>query len=339
MREVNAKKSKSFFSKPEGKVGTVFGIGLLALLGYGVAVALPTLLAMTWGIVQIAIAVSVLAAIVYVALDPKMRNLIWYMYKSVMRFITGMFIKIDPIGVIESYVDDLKNNLKKMGKQIGNLRGQMRKLKSEMEKNQKMMENNMQLASKAKEKGKENIMVLKARKAGRLKESNLKLSDLYKKMEVMYRVLCKMYENSEILLEDIQDEVSVRKRELEAIKASHSAMSSARSIISGDKDRKMMFEEAMEVVADDIGSKVGEMERFMEVSESFMDSIDLQNGVYEEQGLDLLEKWEKEGASLILGEEKSELIKEDGATIDLDAPVGGKKSEGQKGQYTDLFDF
>ena len=34
------------------------------------------------------------------------------------------------------------------------------------------------------------------------------------------------------------------------------------------------------------------MERFMEMSTSFMDSVDLQNGVFEEEGLKMLEKFE-----------------------------------------------
>ncbi len=49
-----------------------------------------------------------------------------------------------------------------------------------------------------------------------------------------------------------------------------------------------MFEMALEVVADDVSAKVGEMERFMEMSESFMGSIDLQNGIFEEEGLKIL---------------------------------------------------
>jgi hypothetical protein len=33
------------------------------------------------------------------------------------------------------------------------------------------------------------MMILKSRKAGRLRESNIKYEDLYRKMEVLYRVL------------------------------------------------------------------------------------------------------------------------------------------------------
>ena len=204
-------KPKPFIKRPEGKVGTVFGVALLAAGGYGLFLALPAIIALLQNAVTAALLLGVLAVIVYVALDPKFRNLIWYMYKSIMRFITGLFVEIDPIGIIESYVDDLKGNLKKMGKQISNLRGQMRKLKTNIEENRNMMEKNLKLAKRAEEKGMDSTKVLKVRKAGRLHDSNLKLTDLYKKMEVMYRVLTKMYENSEILLEDIQDEVDVKK--------------------------------------------------------------------------------------------------------------------------------
>ena len=66
-------------------------------------------------------------------------------------------------------------------------------------------------------------MILKSRKAGRLKESNMRLEDLYKKMEVLYRVLVRMYENSEIMMEDIKDQVEVKEQERKAIRASHGA--------------------------------------------------------------------------------------------------------------------
>ncbi len=341
MQEIN-KQSKSFWSRPEGKTGGIFGIAILGAAAYLLYPIIAALVTMTFTIIQLVIALSVLALMVYMILDPKFRNLVWYMYKSVMRWITGVFIQIDPIGVIESYVDDLKSNLKKMGKQISNLRGQMRKIKAEVQKNQEMMQRNLDLASRAKDKGKDNIMVLKSRKAGRLRDSNMKLQDLYKKMEVMYRVLCKMYENSEILLEDIQDEVSVKKREREAIRASHSAMRSAMNIIAGDKDRRMMFDQAMEVIADDVGKKVGEMEHFMEISDNFMESIDLQNGVFEEKGLEMLEKWENEGTSWLLGEDKDTIIREvekENVEIDLDAPIKNERKDKGKSQYSDLFDF
>jgi len=253
-----------------------------------------------------------------------------------MRWLTGLFIQIDPIGILKSYIDDLKDNLKKMNKQIAVLKGQMKRLQQIMYDNKKSINNNLKLASAAKEKDKKGIMILKSRKAGRLKESNMKLDELYKKMEILYRVLVKMYENSEILLEDIEDQVMVKEQERKAVRAGHSAMKSAMNIIAGNNDKKEMFDRALEAIADDVSMKIGEMERFMEMSTNFMDSIDLQNGIFEEEGLELLEKWENEGVSLILGNQK-DLLVHDQHSVDLDAPIA--KSKPHNNQYSDLFNF
>ncbi len=334
-------KTKTFWSKPEGKTGLLFLIGLIVGGGILVTKALPWLIAATSNIISLSIMLLVLGALIYMVLDPKTRALVGYMYKSVMRWITGLFIQIDPIGILKSYVDDLRTNLKKMNKQISMLRGQMHQLKEQIINNQKQIKSNLELASQAKNSDKRAMVVLKTRKAGRLKESNLKLEDLYKKMEILYRVLGKMYENSEIMLEDIQDQVMVKEQERKAIHASNSAMKSAMNIITGNKDKRQMFDQALEAIADDVSSKVGEMERFMEMSEGFMNSIDLQNGVFEEEGLKMLEKWEKEGASLILGDEKETLLlqaEDDSNVLDLDAPISAPQKVGRTNQYDNLFD-
>jgi predicted nucleic acid-binding Zn-ribbon protein len=326
--EMQEMKPKSFWERPEGKTGTLLGAGLL--LGGGVLLykALPYLITLASNTLYLAGLLIVLAAVIYMILDPKMRNLIFYIYKSIMRWITGLFVQLDPIGILKTYIDELKNNLGKMNQQISTLKGQMYNLKTIIETNKKQIQNDLNLASKAKETDKQAMMVLKARKAGRLQESNIKLEDLYKKMEILYRVLGKMYENSEIMLEDIKDQVVVKEQERKAIRASHSAMRSAMNILNGNKDQRQMFDMAMESIADDVSQKVGEMERFMEMSSNFMDSIDLQNGVFEEEGLKMLEKWEEEGVSLLLGNDKKALIA--GKDVSSTKPSGN--------QYDKLFE-
>ncbi|WP_299260084.1 hypothetical protein [uncultured Aquimarina sp.] len=332
----NSLKPKTFWKRPEGKTGMLF-MGLLGAGGlYGLYKVLPFLITIVENTLYLGVLLAVLGALIYIVLDPKMRNLIFYMYKSFMRWLTGIFIQIDPIGILKSYIDDLHNNLKKMNKQIASLKGQMKRLQTIIYDNKKNINNNLKLASAAKERDKKGIMILKSRKAGRLKESNLKLDELYKKMEILYRVLVKMYENSEILLEDIEDQVMVKEQERKAVRAGHSAMKSAMNIIAGNNDKKEMFDRALEAIADDVSMKIGEMERFMEMSNNFMDSIDLQNGIFEEEGLELLEKWENEGVSLILGNDK-DLLVHDRHSVDLDAPI--VKTKTQNNQYSDLFNF
>jgi predicted nucleic acid-binding Zn-ribbon protein len=245
-------------------------------------------------------------------------------------------VNIDPIGILKSYVDDLTENLRKMSSQIASLRGQMRKLSTLMQENGKEIDNNMKLAALAKERGNDKQMMLSSRKAARLKESNAKYSALHSKIEVMYKILTKMYQNSEILLEDTKDQVKLKEQERKAIRTSHSAMKSAMSVISGDPDQRAMFDMALESIADDVANKVGEMERFMEMSTSFMDSVDLQNGVFEEEGLKMLEKFEKESTLLLMGAPN-----ETTESLDLNQPIAkpeARKEDSSSASYDNLFE-
>lgn len=92
---------------------------------------------------------------------------------------------------------------------------------------------------------------------------------------------------------------------------------------------------AVEAIADDVANKVGEMERFMDMSSKFMDSVDLQNGVFEEEGLKMLEQWENQSQLLLMQGGKSD-------TLDLNnrpemlPRENDKKEDGDS--YKKLFD-
>ena len=332
----HTQKPKSFWKRPEGVTGLVFLLALLAGAGYLIVTNLPAIVAAMQNVLILALTILVLGAIVYMILDPRMRTLIGYMYKSMMRKITGLFVTIDPIGILENYVDDLEKNLRKMSSQIGNLRGQIRKLKTLISENNTDIEQNLMLAQKAKEKGIQNQLVLSSRKAARLKETNAKYEALLTKLEILYRVLTKMYQNSEILLEDTKDQVKHKKEERKAIRASHSAMKSAMNVISGDADKRALFDAALEEIADDVAMKVGEMEQFMEMSSNFMESVDLQQGIFEEQGLRMLEEYEQKSTLLLMGgSEKSK------GTLDLNQPQREKEMQQRPDDdtnYNELFD-
>lgn len=333
-QELGTTKPKSFWKRPEGVTGAVFMIGLaivLALFWSTISAFVISLLANT--ITAIALFV-VLALMVYVILDPKFRNLIWYMYKSMMRWITGIFVQIDPIKILESYIDYLYKNLKEMNAHIAKLKGQISKLQRLIDNNRKEMEDAMRMAEQAKKKGNMELVAINTRQYGRLKETNQRYTNLLNKMDILYKVLSKIHKNSSYLIKDTENEVRMRKQESQAIKAGHSAMKRAMNIIKGDPDKKMIFDMATEAVVEDIHNKIGEMERFIELSGSFIDSIDLQNGIYEQSGLELLEKMENEGMSFLLGDSPNDFSskKEEEKTVDSNKDIGNISS------YSNLFD-
>lgn len=304
-------KPKSFWKRPEGTLGAIVLLALVGGAGYLLFTNIAAITAFMGNVLGLAVIILAIGVLLYMVLDPKMRNLVSYVYKSFMRKVTSIFITIDPIGILKNYVEDLEDNLSKLSEQIGNLMGQSQKLTRMHKDNEGEIKKQMQMASKAKELGDEKNMLLSTRKAARLQEVNKNYAQLLKKMDILKRVLKKMYANSEVLLEDTKDQVKVKEVERKAIRTSHSAMKSAMNIIAGNSDKRVMFDAAVEHIADDVANKVGEMERMMELSNDFMNTIDLQNGAFEEQGLKMLEEFERKSSLLLLDsgrEESDELI-------------------------------
>jgi hypothetical protein len=330
--------SKGFWERPEGVTGMIFAAMMALAGGYFFVSNLEFLKNAMENTLYAGVMLMALAAIVYVILDPKARNLMWFGYKSFMRAITRIFVNIDPIGVLKGYIEHLEGSLGKMTKQMNQLRGQMHKLKELIITNQREIQSNLAQANQAKDAQKDAQMILKTRKAGRLTDSNMRLDELYKRMETLYRILTKMHETSYVMAEDLKDQIMVKETERNAIMASHSAMQSAMSILTGNPDKKAMFDMALEAIATDVSSKMGEMENFMQMSEKIMNGIDLQNGVFEEEGLKMLEDWEKKGTSLLLGETKDELVLKN-EVLDINQPIKTpERAQGSGNQYDSFFD-
>jgi len=330
--DLTKQKVKSFWKRPEGVTGAIFLIGLLVVMGIFSVQIIAFIKGLFLSLFTTVAFFVVVGIIIYVILDPKFRTLVWYMYKSFMRWFTGMFVQIDPIGILKSYIEYLYNNLKAMNEQIAKLKGQMSKMSRLIEDNKREMEENLKMAEQAKKKGNMELVTINTRQYGRLKETNNRYMALLTKIDLLYKVLSKIHKNSGYLIKDTENEVRMREQERIAIRAGHSAMKSAMNIISGDPDRKMMFDMATELVVEDVHNKIGEMERFIEVSGSFIDSIDLQNGVYEQAGLDLLEKMEKEGMSFLLGDKVSDV------EVEKIEEKAVEKDLGNLSNYTNLFD-
>ena len=342
----DAAPKKSFWKRPEGVTGLIFLLALLAGGAFLVSSFWAAISSFIFTTIGIVVSLAVLGTILFAVLDPRTRALFGYMYKGAMRTITGLFVNIDPIGILKSYIESLEKNLQDMRKQIGKLRGQIRHLKTLVATNESQINKELKLAKLAKERDKRQQMILSSRKAARLRESNQKYEVLLTKMDVLSRVLNKMHDNSEVLLEDTRDQVELRIIERKAIRASHGAMSSAMSVINGNPDQRAMFDAAMEGIANDVANKVGEMERMMDLSNEFMSSVDLQNGVFADEGLRMLEEWEQKSDLMLAGGhiELDKVAEQTGTeeVLDLDAIPQREKDvqrrSGESSGYDSFFE-
>lgn len=293
--ETTTKSGSSFWSKKEGKFGLGFILALVALGGVLLWKFGALLLGLLTNAIGIAIAGVVLFALLYVVFSKEFRTNMWYIFKWLMRKMAGLVYNLDPIATVKIYIQYLKDNLVNMEVQIRKLKGQMEYLNEMITKNKREVENSFKIMKQAQKVGNKGELYLRSRKAGRLNQSNIQLGDLYTKMAKLYKVLVKMYEASGYIVADMEDEVQVTEQRYKALETGYNAMRSGMQALVGDENKRAIYEAAMGKIEESCASRVGEMERFMEMSKTFIDGVDLQNMMYEEDALTMLDEWEKNG--------------------------------------------
>jgi len=292
---------KAFWKRPEGKPGMVVLAGLLIGGGYLLYKALPTIITLMENMYY-AIGLGLgLTVIFSLLMSSKFRTTVWYLYKGLIRAFTGMVIELNPIAILESYVEDLKEKMVTIGKQITDLNGQRGKIKKKIEDMTEEYNEAVGFMRAANAKGDKGNTAVYARQSERLKKYLTKLENLYTRMSVLYEMLKKMEYYSDIMVKDTEMTVKITKDEREAITKSHSVMKSAMNIIQGNTDKKMIFDQSMESVLDDIGYKVGEMDRMLEQSTDFITKVDLEDDMFAEKGLKMLEQFDNDSIDRLFG--------------------------------------
>ena len=293
MDNVMETKLKSFWEKPEGKTGmlalaAIIGGGLIAFIKF-----LPWLITLASNTLYLIFLLAAIGAILFLVTNPQVRTLVKVAFQLAMKKITGLIVQVDPIAILGLKVKEMEENLEKVGQSLTKLKQTKVSLEREINQNAGTIENSMKLAAQAQKTGAADQIYLKTRQAGRLNKSNMTLKQLFTKIETMHRILTKIYNNSSVVIADTKDEIHVSAKEWESVKAATSAMKSAMNLLNGNPDTRAIYEAAYETLADDIANKSGELEQMLEMSESFMSNIDLQNGVFQEDGLKMLDAWEK----------------------------------------------
>ncbi len=301
MPTIDSGKAKSFFAKPEGKVGAVLGIGLL---GYGVylfAKILPWLITLAENTLYLGGLVAAIFAALYVISDPRFRNIIWNLYKLGMRYLTGLVIDLDPINVLKNYIETRKQKLVELNEGVKMLAGQKRKLAQIISERSSQQDHNFSMASAAKRKGDDLVQMTETRKAMRLGDSTARLQGMLGMVDKHHKLLVKVRDVCTVAIEDLEDEVRVKSEEFEAIKTTHGAISRAMSILKGGDDMTEMYNETMERMLSQSAQRMGDIDEFMDWSTDVIKKFDLQNSAFDEAGLAKLNEFEQRLAGVEVG--------------------------------------
>ncbi len=294
---------RSFWSRPEGVLGLVVLAGLVGTGLFYFNEVVKFLIDVATNTLHLALLLGALGVLVFLATSRDVRTGLFFLFKTLMRKVTGLVIQLDPIAILKIYIDDLKQKRQKMQGQIDQLAGQMVKL------NKKIIENNDAIKQKFAEANKASAMLerpgmketasLATIEGAGLQQMNEKLMPLQRNIKTVLAFMEKVNQSADYIIKETEIKVRLKEVEYKIVKESSSALRTAISIFKGDPDKKFYFDESMEYIQDDMSQKLGEMKRAMDLSMDFINSVDVQNGVLSDKGEALLEAYNKGDFKLV----------------------------------------
>jgi hypothetical protein len=277
---------KSYWKRPGGKFGIFAGIGILAVIGYYV---LPIMSTIVWNTLNFGIALTCLALFLFAVTNRKLRLSLFYFYEILMKKLVGLVIELDPFIIAEDYLGDMVEQREKLYTQSTEVDAQKEKIEMKIKEKKDEINKLMMKAQTAKEKNMMPELGNATRQIGRLNEYIAQLTPIRDNLFRIGDYLTKIHKNSAYLIEDAKNELELKKDLYKSVTSGNQALSSALKIFKGDPEKKLLVEQSMEFLKEDIAGKLANMKKAISYSSDFMQSIDLDNATYEKEGLKLLE--------------------------------------------------
>lgn len=281
-------KLKSYWNRPGGKFGILVALGLLVLIGYYV---IPILTTVVWNTLNFGIALLCLGLFLYIVTNRKLRLSFFYLFEILMKKLVGLVIELDPFIIAEDYINDMEKQREKLYEQSVDVDAQKEKINLKIKEKESEQTKLISRAKAAEQNSMKPELVNATRQIARITEYIKQLSPIRDNLARIGDYLTKVHKNSGYLIEDAKNELELKKDLYKSVSSGNRALVSALKIFKGDPEKKLLVEQSMEYLKDDIASKLANMKKAIDYSSDFMRSIDLDNATYELQGLQMLEEF------------------------------------------------
>ena len=316
MNDVSGK-MKSFWERKEGNTGliTLGALGFFALWlfnKYG-----DNLAHMFDNALNIGLSLTGLAILVTVVTNKRVHRI----FELLMYWLTDVFIEMNPLLVMDEYLDGLENDKQEMDGHIDKLAQQKGIVDGNILDNNDRIQSllgDLKAANDVKNQDEVNSISLEL---GILQEQNEKYKAMSQDIADSLAFLEKMYKNVGYFIRDQRMIVKYKKTEFKVVEAASNAIESAKRAFQGDPDKKLDFIRANDVLREEMYKKVGQMKRAISTSRDFMNSVDIQNVKYNNKAAELLKKLDSQGYAAFLTDpaEKEAALKS--TTVNGDAVI------------------
>lgn len=284
-------KIKSYWNRPSGKIGTVIGIFIFLLIGFFI---FPLLTSVVWNMINLAIACTVAFVLYMVLINKKLWLGLFYLYEILMKKFIGLVIELDPFIIAKDYIRDTEKQRDILYNKIVEVDAQKEAIIAKIASKEREKIKQLDKAAVAQKNGQNMEMGAAARQAERLDVYLKQLTPIKVNLTNISEYLTKVHKNSKFMIDDMKCDLELKSDLYKSVTSGNNAMKSAMKIFNGDIEKKMLMEQSMDYFAEDIALKLASMKKAVDCSSDFMKSIDLENGVYEEAGLRMLEEYKPE---------------------------------------------
>ena len=284
-------KIKSYWSRPGGKFGTFAGIAILGAVGYYL---LPILTTIVWNTVNFGIACAVAFILYMVLSNRKLWMSLFYLYEILIKKLVGVVIELDPFIIAEDYINDIEKERDNLYNKTVEVDGEKEKIESKIKEKEREKKKQLDIAAAAKANNMGMELANATRQVSRLDTYVQQLTPIRDNLSKIGNYLTQVHKNSKYMLEDMKNDLELKKDLYHSVTKGNNALKSAMSIFNGDVEKRLMVEQSMDFLKDDIAGKLASMKKAISYSSDFMKSIDLENASYQVEGLRMLEEYKPE---------------------------------------------
>lgn len=274
----------------------VIAFGLLAAVGYGVVKllnnVLPSineLLSNIWTLLMYGVPLAII--VLYVASNPMF---IWGLFKTLSYKLTAFLVKMDPLSVMDRYVEYLRKKLTSLGETITVLRGKKNKLDREIATREANIRENTKL-------GKASIKVGDNKQAGLYGikiQSDQSTVDNLKPLQIRAQksldFMVELEENWGYAIEKLEYQIAGKRSEYEIIKETTKGLKTADDLINSDNEAARLYGMSVKALEEQVTQQLGYIDEFERKSKDVMSSMKIEKQSNQDEGLAIIEEYMKD---------------------------------------------
>ncbi|MFL5540942.1 MAG: PspA/IM30 family protein [Longimicrobiaceae bacterium] len=286
------KPHRTFWQRPEGKVGGGIMAGIGVALAYAFMKALPTLIQLAENTLYLVGLVGMLALIYCVVFVwDRPRTLLFYGLQMISRWITGNFVELDPVAILKSFVRQMEKRREVIRDRLGRIVGVRRMVEAKIAKSEKERQDALRLAKAAQGSGDDDGLNAHAEIAARRARDIEEYRSMKEQMTSIEKLLQRVLRRADYHIQTAQDEANQLADKHTLTREVASATAAAQGIF-GDSDLAEVRDMAAERIRDDYEKRLGELQTLIDLTD-FDHAVDLSQMAFRQEGLAQLAEAEK----------------------------------------------